>query len=100
MGPDRSAVDDPPLTRLWFSPGGRGAAEAAREPGTASIRLDVEPMLLLASRCRGDCGQIKSGAPARGERTAKYNRLIEVESTVGLPYGLVAPTGVGPSTGR
>jgi enolase len=24
-------------------------------------------------------GQIKSGAPARGERTAKYNRLIEIE---------------------
>jgi enolase len=24
-------------------------------------------------------GQIKSGAPARGERTSKYNRLIEIE---------------------
>jgi len=24
-------------------------------------------------------GQIKSGAPARGERTAKYNRLLEIE---------------------
>jgi enolase len=24
------------------------------------------------------CGQIKSGAPARGERTAKYNRLIKI----------------------
>lgn len=26
------------------------------------------------------CGQIKSGAPARGERTAKYNRLLEIEA--------------------
>lgn len=26
------------------------------------------------------CGQIKSGAPARGERTAKYNRLLEIAS--------------------
>jgi len=26
-----------------------------------------------------DAGQIKSGAPARGERTSKYNRLIEIE---------------------
>jgi enolase len=26
------------------------------------------------------CGQIKSGAPARGERVAKYNRLIEIEA--------------------
>lgn len=25
------------------------------------------------------CGQIKSGAPARGERTAKYNRLLQIE---------------------
>ncbi|WP_456082824.1 phosphopyruvate hydratase [Microlunatus elymi] len=24
------------------------------------------------------CGQLKSGAPARGERTAKYNRLLEI----------------------
>lgn len=34
------------------------------------------------------CGQIKSGAPARGERTSKYNRLIEIESSQPLPYGL------------
>ena len=24
------------------------------------------------------CGQLKSGAPARGERVAKYNRLLEI----------------------
>jgi enolase len=34
------------------------------------------------------CGQIKSGAPARGERVAKYNRLIEIETTESLGYGL------------
>jgi enolase len=34
------------------------------------------------------CGQIKSGAPARGERVAKYNRLIEIEAAEHLPYGL------------
>jgi enolase len=34
-------------------------------------------------------GQIKTGAPARGERVAKYNRLIEIASAEpGLPYGL------------
>jgi enolase len=33
------------------------------------------------------CGQIKSGAPARGERVAKYNRLIEIEASAHLPYG-------------
>jgi enolase len=35
------------------------------------------------------CGQIKSGAPARGERVAKYNRLAGIEAdTPDLPYGL------------
>jgi enolase len=29
------------------------------------------------------CGQIKSGAPARGERTAKYNRLLRIEEWLG-----------------
>jgi enolase len=34
-------------------------------------------------------GQIKTGAPARGERVAKYNRLVVIEAEVpGLPYGL------------
>jgi enolase len=34
------------------------------------------------------CGQIKTGAPARGERVAKYNRLIEISAHhVELPYG-------------
>jgi enolase len=30
-----------------------------------------------------DCGQIKTGAPCRGERTAKYNRLIRIEAELG-----------------
>ncbi len=33
-------------------------------------------------------GHIKSGAPARGERVAKYNRLIEIETAYALRYGL------------
>jgi enolase len=35
------------------------------------------------------CGQIKSGAPARGERIAKYDRLIEIEASEHMAYGLV-----------
>ena len=35
------------------------------------------------------CGQIKTGAPARGERVAKYNRLIQIQTqNPSLPYGL------------
>ncbi|MFJ9542559.1 phosphopyruvate hydratase [Streptomyces sp. NPDC101225] len=34
-------------------------------------------------------GQLKSGAPARGERVAKYNRLIEIAAAdPSLPFGL------------
>ena len=29
------------------------------------------------------CGMIKSGAPARGERVAKYNRLMQIEAQLG-----------------
>ncbi len=35
------------------------------------------------------CGQLKAGAPARGERVAKYNRLLTIEAQEGdLPYGI------------
>jgi enolase len=38
------------------------------------------------------CGQIKTGAPARGERVAKYNRLIEISAAhPDLSYGLGSP---------
>ena len=37
------------------------------------------------------CGQIKTGAPARGERVAKYNRLMEIAARQpDLAYGLVS----------
>ena len=32
------------------------------------------------------CGQIKIGAPCRGERTAKYNRLLQIEEQSGAGY--------------
>ncbi|MBI2143291.1 phosphopyruvate hydratase [Candidatus Woesearchaeota archaeon] len=38
------------------------------------------------------CGQLKSGAPARSERTAKYNRLLRIEEELvergGCKYGI------------
>ena len=30
-----------------------------------------------------NCGQIKTGAPCRGERTTKYNRLLRIENELG-----------------
>ena len=38
------------------------------------------------------CGQLKSGAPARGERVAKYNRLLAIEAELSpRHYGLPRP---------
>ena len=35
------------------------------------------------------CGQLKAGAPARGERVAKYNRLLVIEAQDrNVPYGV------------
>jgi enolase len=37
------------------------------------------------------CGMLKTGAPARGERVAKYNRLLEINAAQpAMPYGLPA----------
>jgi enolase len=30
-----------------------------------------------------NCGQMKSGAPARSERVAKYNQLLRIEDELG-----------------
>lgn len=35
------------------------------------------------SGCGHGAGQIKTGAPCRGERTAKYNRLLQIEDRAG-----------------
>jgi enolase len=46
------------------------------------------------------CGQIKAGAPARGERVSKYNRLMAIEADAGnLSYGgrLPGPVEMGKS---
>lgn len=37
-------------------------------------------------------GQIKSGAPCRGERVAKYNQLMRIQEELGDP--LFAGTGI------
>jgi enolase len=36
-------------------------------------------------------GQIKAGAPARGERTSKYNRLLLIEEELGSPARFYGP---------
>jgi len=63
------------------------AAEMARSNGyavQASHRSgDTEDTFVADLAVGIGCGQIKSGAPARGERTAKYNRLMRIEGWLG-----------------
>ncbi|MDC0034788.1 phosphopyruvate hydratase [Chloroflexi bacterium] len=44
---------------------------------------ETEDTLISDLAVATNSGQIKSGAPARGERTAKYNRLIRIEEILG-----------------
>ncbi|HUN95738.1 MAG TPA: phosphopyruvate hydratase, partial [Bradyrhizobium sp.] len=36
-------------------------------------------------------GQVKAGAPCRGERIAKYNRLVEIERELGAAAQFSSP---------
>jgi len=63
------------------------AAEIAKRNGYAVMAShrsgDTEDPFLADLAVGIGCGQMKSGAPARGERTAKYNRLLRIEERLG-----------------
>jgi enolase len=63
------------------------AAKMAQENGynvMASHRSGETEDSFVADLSVGiGCGQIKSGAPCRGERTAKYNQLLRIEERLG-----------------
>jgi enolase len=71
------------------------AIAVCREAGYTqfiSHRSGETPDTFIADLAVGSgAGQIKTGAPARGERVSKYNRLVAIEAeTSGLPYGMPA----------
>ncbi|MGN5381173.1 phosphopyruvate hydratase [Streptomyces lasalocidi] len=51
---------------------------------------DTEDAFIADLAVGTGCGQFKSGAPARGERVAKYNRLIDIAARTKLPFGLTS----------
>lgn len=63
------------------------AISAAREGGQAIIIShrsgETEDAFIADLAVAIGAEEIKSGAPARGERTAKYNRLLEIEEELG-----------------
>ncbi|MCY4576621.1 MAG: phosphopyruvate hydratase [Chloroflexi bacterium] len=61
--------------------------EIARQAGYAAMIShrsgETEDTTIAELAVATGAGQIKSGAPARGERTAKYNRLLAIEDELG-----------------
>jgi enolase len=59
------------------------AVQAAHRHGYAAMLShrsgETEDTTIADLAVAVDCGQIKSGAPARGERVAKYNQLLRIE---------------------
>ncbi len=61
-------------------------AEASRAGWTSVISHrsgETEDTTIADLAVATGAGQIKTGAPARGERTAKYNRLLAIEAELG-----------------
>jgi enolase len=72
------------------------AVAAARDGGFAAMvshRSGETSDSFIADLAVGcGCGQLKSGAPARGERVAKYNRILRIaQQNPEMRYGLTPP---------
>ena len=66
------------------------ALDAARQAAQGGWRIvvsersgETEDPLISDLVVALNAGQIKTGAPVRGERTAKYNRLLQIEEELG-----------------
>jgi enolase len=63
------------------------AIALAREAGYTAVMShrsgETEDVTIADLAVATGCGQIKTGAPSRGERTAKYNQLLRIEEQLG-----------------
>jgi len=82
------------------------AIDLARRAGWAAIVShrsgETEDTTIADLVVASGTGQIKSGAPSRSERVAKYNRLLRIEGELGdgaVYRGRAALAGFGPRTG-
>jgi len=64
-----------------------GAIETAQQNGFNTVLShrsgETEDHTIVHLAIATSSGQIKTGAPARGERTAKYNEILRIEDTLG-----------------
>jgi enolase len=90
----RLAIDEGCANALLVKPNQVGtltatldAIEMARRGGWAAMMShrsgDTEDVTIAHLAVATGVGQIKAGAPARGERTAKYNELLRIEEQLG-----------------
>ena len=63
------------------------AVELAHRHGFASMMShrsgETEDVTIADLAVATNCGQIKTGAPARSDRVAKYNQLLRIEELLG-----------------
>jgi enolase len=63
------------------------AVQMAQRAGYTAILShrsgETEDVIIADLAVATDCGQIKTGAPARSERVAKYNQLLRIEEELG-----------------
>ncbi len=91
----RRGIDEKVCNALLLKVNQIGTLTEALDAATMAMNNGYKVMVSHRSGETGDdfiadlsvalsCGRIKSGAPARSERTAKYNRLLEIEEELGI----------------
>ncbi|MBI3976659.1 MAG: phosphopyruvate hydratase [Chloroflexi bacterium] len=72
------------------------AVEMAQRAGWAAVIShrsgETEDTTIADLAVATNAGQIKTGAPARGERTAKYNQLLRIEQALGSAARYAGPS--------
>ena len=75
------------VNQIGTLPEAMDAVETAHKAGYSSVIShrsgETEDTFIADLAVAMNCGQIKTGAPARSERTAKYNQLLRIEEELG-----------------
>ena len=70
----------------------------AREAGYTAVMShrsgETEDVTIADLAVATGCGQIKTGAPSRSDRVAKYNQLLRIEEQLGADARVPGPLGV------
>ena len=77
------------------------AIEMAKKAGYTAVMShrsgETEDVTIADLAVATGCGQIKTGAPARTDRVAKYNQLLRIEGQLGRPRELPRPRRLQPA---